>query len=333
MVCIIAEVGVNHNGDMNQAKKLIDVAFKAGCDAVKFQAWKAGNLVTNTAPMARYQIANTGKEGTQFEMLKKLELSCENQKELKKYCKNLGFDYICSPFDMEGVKEMKQLKQEVVKVASGEITNTPLLREIGTGDWEIIMSTGMADNEEIRYAIEVINSKRISKKEITLLHCTTEYPAPVEELNLKCIETMKNRFRVNVGYSDHSKGIHIPLAAVAMGATIIEKHITLDNNMEGPDHRASIEPNQLMEMVSQIRDIEKSIGNGIKKTGIAESKNKDIARKSIVTKEKIKAGELFTEVNLTTKRPGFGVSAIYWDQILGTITKRNYDENELIEMP
>lgn len=330
MVYIIAEAGVNHNGEVGIAKRLIDEAKNAGCDAVKFQAWTAGNLVTKKARKAEYQIKNTNNEETQYEMLKGLELKNSDHEELKKHCEMVGIEYLCSPFDVESVQMLKNLGLKKIKIPSGEITNKPLLREIGKGTWEIIMSTGMANEREIESAISVIEER--VKHSITILHCTTEYPAPTEELNLNCIEELKKLFKRDIGYSDHTKGIHIAIAAVAIGATVIEKHITLDKRMEGPDHQASINPEEFQKMVEAIRDVESSFGDGRKKSGDAEWKNIKVARKSIVAKEEIREGDIYTENNLTTKRPGTGICPMRWDEIIGGKAKRSYNKDECIEI-
>jgi len=329
---IIAEAGVNHNGSIELAKKLIDVAVDAGADAVKFQTFKAENIVTKNAPKAEYQKQTTDTKESQYDMIKKLELDEEAHKELMKYCKNKNILFFTTPFDHESIELLNQLGLEIFKIPSGEITNLPYLRHIGRLKKKVILSTGMADLGEIEDAIDVLVDSGTTRENITLLHCTTEYPAPIEEVNLKAIVTLKEAFKLPVGYSDHTPGIEVPIAAVALGAVVIEKHFTLDKNLPGPDHKASLEPHELKQMVSAIRNIEKALGNGIKKPTQSELKNRNIARKSIVAKIRIKKGEIFTEENLTTKRPGTGISPIRWDELIGKTANRDYEEDELIEI-
>jgi len=329
---IIAEAGVNHNGRLDLAKKLIDVAVEAGADVVKFQTFKTEEVISEIAPMAEYQKKNVGKEKSQIEIVKEFELSFEDFKELKNYCDNKGIMFLSTPFDIESARFLKDLGLEIFKIPSGEITNYLLLREIGSYRKKVILSTGMADLGEIEDAIDVLVDSGTTRENITLLHCTTEYPAPMEEVNLKAILTLKEAFKLPVGYSDHTPGIEVPIAAVALGAVVIEKHFTLDKNLPGPDHKASLEPHELKQMVSAIRNVEKALGNGIKKPSKSELKNRDIARKSIVAKIRIKKGEIFTEENLTTKRPGTGISPIRWDELIGKTANRDYEEDELIEI-
>ncbi len=314
---IIAEAGVNHNGDIKLAKKLIDVAVEAGADAVKFQTFKAEEVVSEYAPMAEYQKKNTGKEESQLDMVKKLELTYEDFKELKNYCDEKGIMFLSTPFDIDSARFLKDLGLELFKIPSGEITNYPLLKEIGSYRKKIVLSTGMADLGEIEDALDVLIKNGTKREDITVLQCNTEYPTPFKDVNLKAMLTIKEAFKVNVGYSDHTLGIEVPIAAVALGATVIEKHFTLDKNLPGPDHKASLEPHELKEMIKAIRNIEKALGNGIKKPSKSEKKNINIARKSIVARRNIKKGETLTEENLTTKRPGNGISPMQWNKIIG----------------
>lgn len=322
---IIAEVGVNHNGSFELAKKLVDKAVEAGVDCVKFQTFKAGNLVTASAKMARYQKENLGKEDTQYNLLKRLELPFEVYFALKKYCEDKGIMFMSTPFDIESCDFLYNLGVEMFKIPSGEITNLPYLRKINSFKKKTILSTGMSTLDEIQDALEILKDC-----EVSLLHCTTDYPCKYTDVNLKAMQTMKEKFGLKVGYSDHTKGIEVAIAAVAMGASIIEKHFTLDKNMEGPDHKASLEPNELKQMVTSIRNIEKAIGNGIKEPQAGEIQHIEIARKSIVTCANIKKGEKFSEKNLTTKRPGLGISPMQWDEIIGTVAARDYLADELI---
>ena len=334
-VTIISEAGVNHNGDINLAYRLIDAAKECGVDIIKFQTFNPKSIVSKFAQKAEYQKKNTGNNDTQLAMLKKLALSNEAFIELKSYCDKIGIVFLSTPFDLESIDFLNSISCKLWKIPSGEITNYPYLVKIAQTGYPIIMSTGMCYTEEIESAIKLL--KENGSDDISLLHCTTEYPAPFEDVNLKAIlslkeRTMKEHFCVKVGYSDHTKGIEIPVAAVAMGAEIIEKHFTLDRNMEGPDHKASLEPHELKAMVDAIRNIEKAIGNGIKVPSKSEVKNIAIARKSIVAKRDIKVGEKLTEENITTKRPGNGISPMRWNEILGTIAKRDFSEDELIEL-
>ena len=330
-VFIIAEAGINHNGSLNLAKKLIDVAMEAGVDAVKFQTWKTENLVTQDAIQAEYQKQNTQKEESQFDMLKKVELSYDDFIELKKYCDKKGIIFISTPDEEESAYFLKNL-QDIFKIGSGELTNIPFLRLIGGFGKKIILSTGMGNLGEIELALNTLIKAGTKKENITLLHAISEYPTPFEELNLKAIQTMKQAFGVEVGFSDHSLGIEASIAAVALGANIIEKHFTLDKNMLGPDHKASLEPDELKAMVKSIRNIEKALDDGIKKTMPCEVKNKFIVRKSIVAKKEIKKGEIFNKENLATKRVGDGLEAKYWDLVIGNSANRNYKKDEAIRL-
>nr|WP_307991086.1 N-acetylneuraminate synthase [uncultured Niameybacter sp.] len=327
-VMIIAEAGVNHNGDIQLAKRLIDVAVEAKADVVKFQTFKAENIVTDEAPKATYQKETTDSNESQYRMLKKLELSVEDHKELIAYCKEKGILFLSTPFDLESIDLLDDLGIEIFKIPSGELTNLPYLEKIGAKKKQVILSTGMSTIDEVEAAIRILNNQGTT--DITLLHCTTQYPTPMEEVNLKAMLTMKERFGLEVGYSDHTEGIEVPIAAVAMGATVIEKHFSLDKNMEGPDHRASLEPNELIKMVQAIRNIEKALGNGEKVPSKCELQNKEIVRKSIVAKVSIQEGELFSEDNLTVKRPGSGISPMRWHEVLGRRATKNYVKDEMI---
>ncbi len=326
---IIAEAGVNHNGDFDLAKKLIDKAVEGGADIVKFQTCKAENVISRYADKAEYQKVTTGEADSQLEMVRKLMLTYEEYGELKEYCDEKGIEFLSTAFDLPSVDYLHSIGMRRWKIPSGEITNLPLLIKIAKLHEPIIMSTGMSELSEVEDAIKVL--KENGAQDITILHCTTEYPAPYEDVNLKAMETMKEAFGLPVGYSDHTKGLEIPVAAVAMGACVIEKHFTLDRNMEGPDHKASIEPEELKSMVDQIRHVEMAIGNGEKKVSASEFKNQDIARKSIIAKTTIKKGDVFTEENVTTKRPGSGINPMRWFELLGKTAKHDYEEDYLIE--
>lgn len=329
-VYIIAEAGVNHNGDMQIAKKMIEAAAKCGADAVKFQTFKAEKLVSKFAQKAEYQKQNTSKEESQLEMIKKLELTLENHLELINHCHNLNIEFLSTPFDIESIKLLQKLNIKTTKIPSGEITNLPYLREVSKLSNEIILSTGMSNLKEIEDALKILTSGNISKKNITILHANTEYPTPFEDANLKAITTIKNKFRCKVGYSDHTNGIEAAVAAVALGALTIEKHFTLDKTMDGPDHKASLEPHELEAMIKAIRNIELALGNGIKKASKSETKNINIARKSIVASKDIKKGEILSEDNITCKRPGNGISPMKWDEIVGQAAQKDYKKDELI---
>lgn len=326
---IIAEVGVNHNGDIEVAKKMVVEAKKCGADIVKFQTGKVELLLSKNAEKANYQKLTTDNNETQYDMIKKLLLSFEEFKELNSYCKQNNIVFLSTPFDLDSIDFLEQLDMPFWKIPSGEITNLPYLIKIAKTHKPIVMSTGMCTMKDIEDAMKVLKDNKCG--EITLLHCTTEYPAPYEDVNLKAMDELKKRFNVSVGYSDHTKGIEIPIAAVAMGATVIEKHFTLDRNMEGPDHKASLEPDELKAMISAIRNIELAIGTGEKKPAESEVKNIIIARKSIIAKTVIKKGDIFTEENITVKRPGNGISPMMWFDILGQKAKRDFEEDELIE--
>jgi len=329
---IIAEAGVNHDGDLQKAKMLIDVAVEAGVDAVKFQTFNAENMVSRLAEKAEYQKQTTKTTETQFEMIKRLELSLEDHKELIRYCNKKNIRFLSSPFDIGSIGLLHGLGLEIFKIPSGEITNLLYLQTIGKLKKKVIMSTGMADLGEIEDALEVLIRSGTKKENIIVLQVNTEYPTPMEDVNLKAMMTIKEAFKINVGYSDHTLGIEIPIAAVALGAKVIEKHFTLDKNKEGPDHRASLEPSELISMVRAIRNIEAALGNGIKQPSPSEMRNKPIARKSIIALNDIKAGETLSNKNLCIKRPGNGISPMRWDEILGRKATRNFSKDELIEL-
>lgn len=327
-VFIIAEAGVNHNGDMETAKKLIDAAADAGVDAVKFQTFKAEKMVCKTAEKAAYQLETTNKSESQYDMLKKLELTEQMHKELIKYCNMKNIMFLSTPFDIESIKMLAGLGLQIFKIPSGEITNLPYLREMAKQQKKVILSTGMSSMNEVSDAVKVLRDN--GTDDITLLHCNSQYPTPVSDVNLMAMVKMRGLFGIPTGYSDHTQGIEIPIAAVALGASVIEKHFTLDKNMEGPDHKASLEPHEIKQMVEGIRKIELALGNGIKKVTESEKSNAGIVRKSIVAAVNIKKGEKFTEKNLTTKRPGTGVSPMKWDEIIGTTADRDYQADEMI---
>jgi N,N'-diacetyllegionaminate synthase len=330
-VYIIAEAGVNHNGRISLAYKLVDVAVEAGADAVKFQTFKAEKVISKFAEKADYQKETTEKNESMLEMAEKLELSRIDHEKLNVYCQKKGIEFLSTPFDLESIDLLMELGLKTIKIASGEITNLPYLRKIGGLGKKVIMSSGMANLLDVEKAFDTLIEFGTSKEEITILHCTTEYPAPFEDVNLKAMQTMHNEFSVNVGYSDHTLGVEIPIAAVALGAKVIEKHITLDKKMVGPDHRASLEPQELKAMVTAIRNIEKAMGDGFKQPSPSEIKNISVARKSIVAKMSIKKGELLTEENLTVKRPGTGISPMEWDTVISKVASRDYNQDDLIE--
>jgi len=327
---IIAEAGVNHNGSLELAKQLIDAAVEAGADAVKFQTFKAENLVIKNAQKADYQKQTTDQAESQFAMIKKLELDVATHNELIAYCQQKNIMFLSTPFDHDSIELLHELGLEIFKIPSGEITNLPYLRQIGRLNKEVILSTGMANLGEIEAAINVLVQAGTERSKITLLHANTEYPTPMQDVNLKAMQTIGQAFGLPYGYSDHTLGIEVPIAAVALGASVIEKHFTLDKTMEGPDHKASLEPDELKAMVSAIRNIELALGSSIKQPSPSEAKNKPIARKSLVAKTDIKQGEIFTEQNLAIKRPGTGISPMRWDEILGTTAQRDYQEDEVI---
>jgi len=328
---IIAEAGVNHNGSLELAKNLVDAAIETGADAVKFQTFKAERIVSKNAEKAAYQIQTTNATESQLDMIRRLELSTTAHKELLQYCGEKEIQFLSSPFDLESIDLLASLGLTIFKIPSGEITNLPYLRKVGVLKKEIILSTGMADLGEIEDALDVLMEAGTELENITVLHCNTEYPTPFEDVNLRAMLTIKTAFPgLQVGYSDHTRGIEVSIAAVAMGATIIEKHFTLDKNMEGPDHKASLEPDELKAMVNAIRNIEKALGNGIKKPSPSELKNKAIVRKSIVAERDIRNREAFTEENLTVKRPGTGICPMRWDEVIGQVAQKDYEKDELI---
>ena len=329
-VFIIAEAGVNHNGSIELAKKLIDIAANSGADAVKFQTFKADNLVSKSAQKADYQKKTTDADESQYEMIKKLELDLNAHKTLISYSKEKGIIFLSTPFDHESIELLHKLGLEIFKIPSGEITNLPYLKHIGKLNKKIILSTGMSDIGEVEDALEVLEKAGTKKENITILHANTMYPTPMEDVNLKAMQTIACTFGVDVGYSDHTLGIEVPIAAVAMGAKVIEKHFTLDKSMQGPDHKASLNPSELKEMVKAIRNIEKALGSGIKKPTLSEKPNIKIARKSIVASKDIKKGEVLSEENLTIKRPASGINPMRWDEVVGTYAKKDYKEDELI---
>ena len=328
-VYIIAEAGVNHNGRYEFACKLVDAAKQAGADCIKFQTFKAENLVSHTAQKAEYQKAATG-DSSQQDMLKKLELPFAAFLDLKVYCDQVGIRFLSTPFDFESIEFLNSIDMPFWKIPSGEVTNLPYLLALAKTGKPVVMSTGMCEMKEIGAAIQALREN--GTPDVKLLHCNTEYPTPFEDVNLNAIQTLREEFGLEVGYSDHTKGIEVPIAAVALGATIIEKHFTLDRNMEGPDHRASLEPDELTEMVKCIRNIENAMGTGDKRPSPSEKKNMSVARKSIVAKTAICAGETLTEQNITVKRPGTGISPMKWLEILGTKAIRDFEEDELIEL-
>lgn len=328
-VLIIAEAGVNHNGDIETAKKLIIAAKNAGADIVKFQTAKLDSLVSSEAEMADYQKTNMESEMTQKEMLKKLLLPFEDFKVLSDYCKLVGIEFLSTPFDLESIDFLEPLVN-FWKIPSGEITNYPYLKKIAETNKPIVMSTGMCTLTEIDDAVKVLKENGAGK--IALLHCNTQYPTPYEDVNLNAMDTLKNRYNCEIGYSDHTQGIEVSIAAVAMGATIIEKHFTLDRNQKGPDHKASLEVSELADMISKIRNIEKALGKSDKLPSASESANINVARKSIVAKRDIKKGDIFTEENITTKRPGTGISPMKWEEIIGTEAIRDFSKDKLIQI-
>ena len=330
---IIAEAGVNHNGDIAKAKALIDKGAEAGVDYVKFQTFKAANLVTKQAKRAAYQDKNTQNNDSQYEMLKKLELSQAVHQELIDYCAKKGVQFLSTGFDIESLEFLARLGITIAKVPSGEITNLPYLRKVAALFPEVILSTGMATIIEIKDAVKVLTDNGVNKDKITVLHCNTEYPTPMEDVNLRAMLHIQQEVGIAIGYSDHTLGIEVPIAAVALGAIVIEKHFTLDKTLPGPDHKASLEPEELKAMVMAIRNIEKAVGgSGLKEVSASEAKNKPIARKSIVASKSIKKGEFFTEEDITVKRPGMGISPMQWDEIVGKMAKKDFEEDDLIEL-
>lgn len=333
-VLIIAEAGVNHNGSLDLAKRLVDEAALAGVDLIKFQTFEADKLVSRSARRAEYQRHNMGAliDDSQYTMLKRLELSHEQHEELVAYCHVKGIRFFSTAFDLDSIDYLHSLDLGLWKVPSGEITNYPYLRKIARYGEPVILSTGMCELSDIEAALQVLLSNGVQKEQITILHCNTEYPTPMKDVNLRAMLEIGRTFGVKVGYSDHTEGIEVPIAAVALGATVIEKHFTLDKAMEGPDHKASLEPEELRAMVKTIRNIELALGNGHKSVSESERKNRTVARKSIVAACPIRKGDLLTEKNLTVKRPGNGISPMRWEEVVGTCAIRDYQEEEQIEL-
>jgi N,N'-diacetyllegionaminate synthase len=329
---IIAEAGVNYNGNLDLAKEMVHVARECGADIIKFQTAKAELVISRYAPKADYQKETTGVTESQLDMCRKILLPYEDFVELAELCRQVGIGFFSTPFELESIDFLYKLGMRIWKIPSGEITNLPYLEKIGGYGQKIILSTGMSTLMEVENAIKVLMSKGTRRENITLLHCTTEYPAPYSEVNLKAMLTLREHFGMKVGYSDHTPGVIIPIAAISLGASVIEKHFTLDKNMEGPDHKASLNPEELKEMIISIRKVETALGDGEKIPQPCEIKNIAVARKSIIAKHDIKEGELFTEENLTTKRPGNGISPMKWYEVLGTKAIRDFHQDELIEV-
>jgi N,N'-diacetyllegionaminate synthase len=329
---IIAEAGVNHNGDLALARQLIDVAAESGADLVKFQTFTADRLVTRAAPKAEYQSQSTGNSESQYEMLRSLELSVEMHRHLIAHCRTRSIGFLSTAFDIESVDLLVSLGQQHFKIPSGEITNLPYLRHIGRLNKGVILSTGMATLDEVAAAIDALERAGTPRTDMTVLHCTTEYPAPMADVNLRAMLSMQAALGVRVGYSDHTPGIEVAIAAVAMGASLIEKHFTLDRNLPGPDHQASLEPAELRSLVTAIRNIEVALGDGIKRVMPSEARNRPVARKSLVARRAIEAGEVFTAENIAAKRPGTGISPMRWDEIVGRSASRDFAVDELIEL-
>lgn len=330
-VLVIAEAGVNHNGSLILAKQLVDKAVEAGVDIVKFQTFKSELLVSKVAKQAEYQQRNIGKKDEgQLAMLKRLELSQQDHEELIAYCEEKGIRFFSTAFDMDSIDYLHSLNMGLWKIPSGEVTNYPYLRKIAQYREPVILSTGMCELSDIEAAVKVLLSFGVKREDITILHCNTEYPTPFQDVNLRAMLEIGERFGVQVGYSDHTKGIEVPIAAVALGATVIEKHFTLDKNMEGPDHKASLEPEELKAMVEAIRNIEQALGTGHKTVSASERKNIEIARKSIVAARPIKMGEVLTEENITVKRPGNGISPMRWNEVIGSCAIKDFEEEEVI---
>jgi N,N'-diacetyllegionaminate synthase len=329
---VIAEAGVNHNGDLATARRLVEVAARAGADLVKFQTFNADRLATPSAATAEYQARNTGKPESQHSMLSRLELSRDMHEQLIDHCRACGIGFFSTAFDCESADFLAQLGLDRFKIPSGEITNLPYLRHIGRYGKPIILSTGMADLDEIESALNVLEEAGARRDRITVLHCTTQYPATMAEVNLRAMLTIRDAFGVSIGYSDHTPGIEVAIAAVALGASVVEKHFTLDRTLPGPDHRASLEPAELAAMVSAIRNIERALGNGLKIPAPGELPNRPVARKSIVAACAIRAGERFNATNITTKRPGTGISPMRWDEVIGRPAPHDFAPNEFIEL-
>ncbi len=332
-VIIIAEAGVNHNGSIETAKKLIDAAAHAGADFVKFQTFISEEVISKNAKKANYQIRNTKNTNeSQLEMVKKLELSRDEHFELKKYCNTKKIKFLSTAFDLSSIELLKELKVPFFKIPSGEITNLPYLRKAAKDFNKFIISTGMSNIGEINDALNVLKENKISKNKIVIMHCNTQYPTPMKNVNLKAMLSIKKEFNVNIGYSDHTQGIEVPIAAVAMGASVIEKHFTLNKNMAGPDHKASLNPSELKEMVTAIRNIQTALGTEYKEPSIGELRNINIARKSIVAIDAIKKGDIFSDKNISCKRPGDGISPMKWDSIIGKKSKYSFKKDDLIKI-
>lgn len=331
-VIIIAEAGVNHNGSYELAIKMVDEAKRAGADYVKFQTAKPELVISTFAPKAEYQKETTGAAESQLEMCKAIHLPLTDYKPLKEYCDKVGIGFMSTPFDLISIDVLEPLDMDYYKIPSGEITNLPYLRKIASKHRPVILSTGMCEVEEVEAALQVLEQGGVKRSDIIVLHCNTEYPTPMADVNLRAMDDLRRSLGVEVGYSDHTKGIEVPIAAVALGATVIEKHFTLDKTMEGPDHKASLEPDELKAMVDAIRNIEQALGDGHKHVSPSERKNMDIARKSIVAARDIREGEVLTEENITTKRPGNGISPMRWDSVIGTTAIRDFGYDELIEI-
>ncbi len=331
-VIVIAEAGVNHNGDYELAKQLVVAAKESGADYVKFQTARPELVISRYAPKAEYQMGTTKKEESQLDMCRAIHLPLTDYKPLKDYCDEVGISFLSTPFDLESIDVLEELDMDYYKIPSGEITNLPYLRKIARMGRPVILSTGMCGLADIENALEVLEKAGLSRDKVSILHCNTEYPTPFEDVNLRAMLTMRDCFGVNVGYSDHTKGIEIPLAAVALGATVIEKHFTLDRNLPGPDHKASLEPHELKLMVDSIRHVELALGSPVKRVSPSEGKNMVVARKSLIAFCDIRKGEPFSEENMTVKRPGNGISPMRWDEVIGKIAPRDFKEDELIEL-
>jgi N,N'-diacetyllegionaminate synthase len=331
-VLIIAEAGVNHNGSLKIAKQLIDKAVEAGVDMIKFQTFKSEKLVSKSARQAEYQQRNIGKSESQYAMLKRLELSEYDHEKLIAYCQKRNIRFFSTAFDLDSIEYLHSLNLGLWKIPSGEIANYPYLKKIAQYHEPVILSTGMCETKDIEDALNLLTANGLAKEQITILHCNTEYPTPMQDVNLRAMLSIRNQFGVKVGYSDHTQGIEVPIAAVALGAAVIEKHFTLDKTMEGPDHKASLEPDELKAMVTAIRNIEQALGDGQKHVSASEAKNIEIARKSIVAAYAIRKGETYTEQNLTVKRPGNGISPMRWEEVIGKTANRDYQEEEMIQL-
>lgn len=331
-VLIIAEAGVNHNGDIGMARELVDAAVEAGADLVKFQTFRADRLVTASARKAAYQMVTTAADESQHEMIRRLELTEEMHNELIAHCSRHKIEFFSTAFDLESLDYLMGLGMSRIKVPSGEITNLPYLRKVGGFGKEVILSTGMSNLGEIEAAINTLEKAGTSREQVVVLHCNTEYPVPMPEVNLRAMRSIGEAFGVKVGFSDHTEGIEISIAAVALGATVIEKHFTLDRNLPGPDHRASIEPDELGRMIRSIRNVELAMGDGIKRPSVSEERNRPVVRKSLVASRHIVKGEVFSDENIAVKRPGVGISPARFDEVLGRIAARDFAPDEMIEL-